>query len=403
MKREWSRGILLLFVVTLLQAETIKEKYAQSKYCAGCHRMQARDWNSTWHSRSHMTKNPLYRKTLEAIAQKEYKSVDAVAITCAKCHNPRISVKKTDKKFILSKAFGLRNDAVKKVEKALESEHIKEGINCIVCHNVDHIENSTDLLKRGFDAVRWTKENLIVGPFKTHRSDRYHKSDARAHFRENINQLCLVCHYGGENDHGVAIYTTGIEYQESNATKRCADCHMGEHFMGVIAPNVKKEGEPIVERRLRRHLFAGIRNSDIGKQALTLETKTTANDLILKIYNLTPHKVPTGFGGRDLELRVVFFDHTRLISTKSKHFRARFVNGKAEETLPYLATKLQKDTRLKPNEERIIRFSLPKKTSEIKISLLYHPINETLKASLKIEDPVFTKSYPIITKTIKVE
>ena len=403
MKKRWCAGALLLFIVTLLPSDIIKEKYAQSKYCAGCHRMQAQDWNSTWHSRSHASKNPLYKKVLEAIAEKEYRSVDAVAISCAKCHNPRISVKKTNKKFILSKAFGLRNDAVTKVEKALGSAHIKEGINCIVCHNVDHIQTSTDLLKRGFDAVRWTKENMIVGPYETHRSDRYHKSGARSHFRENINQLCLVCHYGGENSHGLAVYTTGIEYQESNSTQKCADCHMSEHFLGVIAPNVKTENEPIVERELRRHRFAGIRNSDIGKKALFLESEIKNSILELKLQNLTPHKVPTGFGGRVLELRATFFERSRVTKEKRLQFRARFVDDKGEETLPYLATRLKKDTRLHPNERRVLQFFIPQGTTQIKIDLLYKPISDTLKEALKITDPVFTKSYTILTKTIKAE
>ncbi len=379
------------------------QKLAQSSYCAGCHKMQAKDWHTTWHARSHMSKNPLYKKALEMIARTEYRSVDSVAITCAKCHNPRIGIKKVNKKFILAKAFGLKSSSVERVERALSSPHIKEGINCIVCHNVDSIDPSTDLRKRGFDAVHWTKGDLIVGPYETHRSDRYHHSASRPYFKEQINTLCLVCHYGGENAHHLAVYTTGIEYLDANASKKCADCHMSPHFSGVIAPNVHPSGTKIERRALRRHRFAGIRNSDIGTEAFTLTPTIERGKLRITLHNRTPHRFPTGFGGREIELELRFMGDEGTISTQKHIFSARFVDASGAQTLPYLATRIASDTRLRPNETRSLSFSLPKGARSVSIMVRYRLVNTTLKEALGIDDPVFTRAYNLFKKTIKVK
>lgn len=387
--------IFILFINSLLSAnEQIVEKYAQSKYCKGCHPEQVKDWQSTWHSKSHYSKNTLYKKTLEYMSKKLYKDVEQLSVECAKCHNPRISVQKVNKSFVLAKAFGVKNKDVEAVHDALNTSYLKEGINCIVCHNTDKINHTTDLYKRGFDAVEWGPNHIMVGPFDSNRTN-FHKSERRSHFNYDVNRLCFVCHFGGENNQKVPTYTTGKEYLEANTTQKCADCHMSKRRTGVIAPHVTKEGVPTLQRELRSHLFAGVRNSDIAKNAIALEITQLYDSLEVTLINQTPHTVPTGFGGRALEVKIDIYNGEKIVMSEVKVLDVTYVDAQGNITIPYLSTNISQDLRLKVNEKRVIPVPLPAKSTAVEVTVNYKLINETLKQMLQITDPVFTRVYPI--------
>ena len=394
--------IIIIFIITnaLAKNQMIDEKYSQSKYCMGCHPDQVGDWKTTWHSKSHILHNSLYKKTLDFMSKKLYQDSEKLGVECAKCHNPRISVKKVNKIFLLSKAFNVENKDVKKVKDALSADYLKEGINCIVCHNVDKINHSSNLLKRGFDAVEWGLNDVMVGAFDSKRTN-YHKSVKRDYFNKDINHLCFVCHYGGENRHKLPVYTTGEEYKESNSSKKCADCHMSIRKKGMIAPHIKKEGEPAKIRELRSHLFAGVRNSDIAKDAFDLNLTQRGSNLIIILKNKTPHKVPTGYGGRALKVEVIYHDNKENMDSIYKKLDVLYLDKKENITIPYLAFTVKHDFRLNPFERRKILFDIPKSATGVKVIIWYQLINDDLRNLLDITDPIFTKVYKISSKTIK--
>ena len=399
--------LLILFICTLsitnlyAQKHQILDRFAQSKYCAGCHPQQVRDWKSSLHSKSHITKNILYKKTVDFMSKKLYIDSQKLSVECAKCHNPRISLKKVNKNFILSKAFGIENRDVKKVETALNTEYLKEGINCIVCHNTNKINHSTDLFKRGFDAVEWGPNHVMVGPFDSNRTN-YHQSVKREHFNEDVNRLCFVCHYGGENRYKLPVYTTGEEYESVYSSKKCVDCHMSEKRKGIIAPHIKKSGERQETREIRSHLFAGVRNSDIAKDALDLTLTQNGSNLLLTLSNKTPHKVPTGFGGRELLIEVIYQSNEKTIDKIYKSLNVTFLDKNGEITIPYLAKSIKNDLRLKPNEIRNISFNIPNEALKAKVIIWYKLINDDIKKMLDIKDPIFTKNYNIADKSINL-
>jgi len=393
---------ILFLSISYAQDHKIQEKYSQSKYCAGCHPEQARDWKTTWHSKSHTTHNALYKKTLDFMSKKLYKDSEKLSVECAKCHNPRISVKKVNKSYLLSKAFGVENREVKKVKKALNTGYLKEGINCIVCHNTDTITHSYDLSKRGSDVMKWGPNNVMVGPYDSNRTN-YHKSVKRDHFSYNVNRLCLSCHYGGENHHKLPVYTTGSEYEASHTNKKCADCHMSRHKKGIIAPHIKKEGEPAKVRDLRSHLFAGVRNSDIAKDAFDLNLTQHISNLLVILKNKTPHKVPTGYGGRALRVEVKYLENQNELTTTHKDLDVLYLDKKGERTIPYLASSVKHDLRLKPSERREIKFKIPKKATQAVVTIWYQLVNDDLRKMLDITDPVFTKVHEISKQTITLK
>jgi nitrate/TMAO reductase-like tetraheme cytochrome c subunit len=346
--------------------------------------------------------NTLYKKTLEFMSKKLYKDSEKLSVECAKCHNPRISVKKVNKNFLLSKAFGVENKEVKNVKEALSKDYLKEGINCIVCHNVDKINHSKDLLKRGFDAVEWGSNDVMVGPFDSSRTN-YHKSVKRDHFNQDINRLCFVCHYGGENSHKLPVYTTGTEYEMSKSGKKCADCHMSERREGIIAPHIKKEGELTKVRGLRSHLFAGVRNSDIAKDAFDSNLSKRGSNLIVTLKNRTPHKVPTGYGGRALRVEVIFQEGQKDLDVIHKDLDALYSDERGALTVPYLAYTIEHDLRLNPSETREVVFDIPKNATDAKVVIWYQLINDKLRDLLDITDPIFTKAYQISSQNIKLK
>jgi len=384
------------------QSSQILQRYSQSKNCAGCHPEQAKDWKTTWHSKSHTTQNSLYKKTLEFMSKKLYKDSQKLSIECAKCHNPRISVKKVNKAFILSKAFGAKNKEVEKIDYALNTNYLKEGINCIVCHNIDSIEHTTDLSKRGFDAVKWGKNHIMVGPFDSNRTS-FHQSVKREHFTKDVNRLCFVCHYGGENLHKLPVYTTGKEFQKYQDSKKCVDCHMSVQKKGIIAPNITKDGESSKVRELRSHLFAGVRNSDIIKNAFDLNVTQNGSYLLVTLHNKTPHKVPTGYGGRLLRVEVNYFKDKEKTETIHRDLGVKYLDENGEVTIPYLAKSIAKDTRLKAEESRKIPFIIPNTTTDLEVVVWYQLVNDDIKKLLDINDPIFTKTYKISSKNIKIK
>ncbi|MBE0497024.1 MAG: hypothetical protein IBX45_11465, partial [Campylobacterales bacterium] len=190
-------------------------------------------------------------------------------------------------------------------------------------------------------------------------------------------------------------YETGTELALASSNERCVDCHMGTPTKQVIAPHISKEGEPPLVRDVRSHLFAGARNSDILSTTLNLLVDATPGKATVRIQNLTPHRVPTGFSGRSGVLEVVFFNGSKVIQTQRAEFRAIHLNQEGQETLSYTATRLKSDTRLKPYEIKTLTFVSPKEATKVEAHLSYFLLSPSLHETLGIEDPVFTRPYPI--------
>jgi nitrate reductase cytochrome c-type subunit len=373
---------ILLIILPLFVFAQISHKYMTADNCKGCHKWVVDGWRTSWHSRSHYTKDPLYKATLEFIAQKRYKPVKAVELKCAQCHNPRIEIKGMDIEDIYAHGFGMESE---KVKKALNTLFVKDGINCIVCHNVDKIKESKNPEDRGYKSVVWGPNNVMVGPYKDAISP-YHKTKMAEHFLK-ANKLCFLCHYNGKNDYGILVYETGIEYEMSKSEKSCVECHMGKTRKQRVA-TVKVNGKLPPARTVRDHLFMGARNGNILEEALDISTKRAGRDITVTLHNLTPHRVPTGFASRALVVEADFSN-----SKQIKELTTSYIDEKGEKSIPYLGVKKVSDQRLMPNETKIIKFKAPKDAKKAVIRVYYKLLNSEVEKLLKIKDPVFRKKY----------
>ena len=376
----------------------IPERFSSSKYCVGCHAQQGKDWKSTWHSRSNIKTNPLYKKTLEYISSMTYKSVDDLNVNCGQCHSPKMGVKKLDYSYAISQAFGIKTKETEKIHKEIDNETANDGISCIICHNIADIKKTHHLDERGFEAVTFGPSDVMSGPFKESHRTTYHKMAQKSFFREDVNTLCKVCH-AGYKEKGVYFYTTGLEYDSVKSDQKCVDCHMSQHEKSIIAPIVTGKVKAI-ERETRRHLFKGARNSDILKSALKLQSSKNNGTLVLDLENITPHKLPTGFTGREIVIEVSFFQKSKYINTLTKRISTLYVDKHGDETLAYIAAKMDSDTRLSPYEKRTYKLKIPAGTTQAEVAIWYRLVKKSLVPLLNIKDPIFLKKYPILNINI---
>ena len=394
----------LIVAVSLLAAALyaakpvqLSSKYESAHKCKSCHSMMVDDWSASWHAKSHYKKDEYFQKSIDFIAKKSRQSVNAVKIECAKCHNPRISVTKVSDEYNAVAALGL--DAGTKVDKALEDKKISEGINCLVCHNIDKIHDKAPASVRGMDRVEWTKDGLMSGPFKDAKSP-YHKTQYRSFFDKEPNKLCFVCH---ANDHSAAsnkLVFTNMQ-KEYKGDQKCIDCHMSKKTAGY-ATTYKFKGVNKKTRLVRHHLFAGAHKERMWKDALGLELSKKRDHLIIAISNPQPHNIPSGFGGREIIVEVKFVDMDGKTISKKISLTRHYTRKHGRISTPHMALKQSKDLSIPAKGKKIIRLLLPDGAASVKVTLYYRLVNEEIDKLLHLQDPIWKKKFFITSKKLSL-
>ncbi|WP_201352516.1 multiheme c-type cytochrome [Hydrogenimonas urashimensis] len=402
MKRRIVFAVKPLIVLSLLSSISsihadIEARYSDSTKCKPCHKTITQEWQSSLHAKSHFSKNELYAKLLGYTAKKKHQPESWMEVRCAQCHNPRV-LDAVNQKNIDMAGFGFDEGIIR---KKMGSSFIKDGVNCIVCHNIQTVHDSVNAGKRGKDTVVWGANDTMVGPFPDARSP-YHKTAYSSIFKEESNRLCFVCHYNERSAYGVEIGSTGKEYESSGDKTRCVECHMG--------PSVKKRAVQVDLQRstsrkvrtLRRHLFAGVRNSDIVSEAIDIDYRRVGRKITVRLKNLIPHKLPTGFGGRLLRIYLVYRDQSGTkIGEDMYDIGAKYADKKGKETIPHLAARILSDNRLKPFSSRDIVFRAPENSKSAEIFLQYYLMAPEWLEKLEVTDPLFRKKYDIASMRVK--
>jgi hypothetical protein len=390
----------------LIQAQEIDKKWQTSDNCKGCHSNITSKWEHSRHANSHYSKNDLFKKTLEYMAAKNpTKVVDEIKLECAKCHNPRIGISKVKADDKISILFGDDN-VTQKYNHAFETKTVRNGINCIVCHNIDKIHLDKKIGSQGMQSVYFGKQGTMFGPFDDAHSP-YHQTQQREHFAGDNPKLCFVCHYSAKNQHGVSVYQTGIEYDEISKKAKgnipgCKICHMSKREKG-FASNYAKAGQKPKMRMVRMHRFASVDNSNIMKDYIDVDGyfDEKKNKFIINIKNKTPHKLPTGYGLREVIIKVEYTDYkNRLMDSYEYILGAKYIDDKGKETIPHMATKLEYDNRLNPYSQRKLKFPVPNGAVHVKYSLSYRLISKKLAKEIGVSDKFFLKDYKFYEQKI---
>lgn len=390
------RALFCLMLFVVFGNAEIVDRFTKPQNCKSCHEEQFSAWKTSLHSLSHEKSNELYEKSVKFVALETSKGHADVLVSCSNCHNPRLEIKEIDDIYTIAKAFDLKTQKTEKIDEALGVEHIQNGISCYICHNVDSIKPKSSQNQVGYKNFKWTEDDTIVGPYEDPDNRAGFHTSAQRDFFVDGNDLCLSCHQGTALNNPLAIYNTGDEHLKSGDTQRCVDCHMKPTTKGIISPHLKPETAKV--RNLRAHLFAGVRNSaELLNDALKIDfKKISQNKGNLNIINLTSHNIPSGFSGRSIIVKLLFYDRdAKQISSKNIDLEKIYYNKNGVITLSYSAKSLVSDTTLKAYENRNINIDIPSNSSSVKVEILYHVLSPKLQKRIIINDEKYTKPYLI--------
>jgi len=397
MKHTFSIGFLLallLNVTTLFGAAkvvAVNKSFQKSDNCKSCHLRIVTEWKESWHSKSHYNKDEYFRKSLDYVARKSRKSVNSVKVKCATCHNPRISVTSTDADYEISAIMGLDKDSA--VDKAVHDNAISEGINCIVCHNIDEIHDDLPASQRGINRISWTKSGTMTGPFSDAKSP-YHKTVHHEFMDKNPNKLCFVCHANDRSVKGLVFINMQDEYKDGS--KRCVDCHMGQKRKDYASTYKMYNGKAKI-RDVRHHGFAGAHTDVMWVNALKLSLKEKANDIMIEIKNPQPHNIPSGFGSREVLVKVTYRKGPKVLKTKNISLTTHYTRKRSRVTIAHLAIKASKDMSIPAHGKRVLKVEKLAGATSVEVELNYVLVNEEVRNLLKLKEKKWShKSY--ITK-----
>lgn len=385
----------LLFIILspLFTAEIVEveKKFESSQKCKVCHRRIVEEWSDSWHAKSHFDKDEYFRKTLKYVSRKIRKSLNAVKVECATCHNPRISITKTDEDYEIAAVMGLTDGD--EVDKAVNSKVISEGINCVVCHNIDKIHDEYDKSKRGINRVEWTQSGVMTGPYKDAKSP-YHKIVSHEFMNSDSNKLCFVCHANDKSVYGLVFTDMESEYV---GQKKCVSCHMGPKHKDVAATFKMYNGKAKM-RMVRKHGFIGAHTPSLWKDALVLELKKQKNKLFIKIKNPQPHNIPSGFGSREILVEVVYKKRDETVSKKMISLTRHYTRRHNKVGIAHLALKQSRDTSIKAYGEKVVRLPLVEGADSVEVTLYYRLVNDEVRTLLDLKEPIWSKKN-FITKS----
>jgi len=394
--------LLLVFALlasTIYGAKVVEvsKEYQKSQKCKACHLEIVKEWEESWHAKSHYDKDEYFSKSIEYVARKSRKSPNSVKVQCATCHNPRIAVTTTGLDYEIKVLMDL--DKNSKVNEAIESSAINEGINCVVCHNIDKIHHDRDDTFRGMDRVSWTESGLMVGPFDD-ASSPYHKTEYRKFMDKESDELCFVCHANDRSVNGLVFVDMQKEYKKQD--KACVDCHMGEKTSGV-ASTLKIDNGQAKKREIRGHNFKGSHTQDMWINALNLDIWQEKDELLIALKNPQPHNIPSGFGSRELIVEIAYMRHNKVVDTKSISLTRYYIRRKDKPTIPHLAEEMSEDVSIPANGEKILKVKKAVDASSVEVKVYYRLVNDEVHSILDLREAIWSKKFFINSKSLELK
>jgi hypothetical protein len=379
------------------QAVQVGEKYNDSGKCKACHSPIVKEWEESWHAKSHYDNDEYFQKTIDYVARKNNrKSLNTVKIECAACHNPRISVTSTNAEYEALAALKADKDSA--ATKALQSDTISEGINCIVCHNIDQIHDSLPESKRGIHRVSWMKSGVMSGPYADAKSP-YHKVEQRDFMDTNSNQLCFVCHANGVSEEGHRFSNMQAEFKSGG--KQCVDCHMGPRKQGVAATLRLANGQAHT-RMVRSHGFVGAHTETMWQGALNVDARKGSQTLEVILNNPQPHALPSGFGSREILIEASYMSGGKVIKAEALSLTSKYLSKRGKPTIPHLADKTLSNVSIPALGSKTFSFPMVAGANSVNIVVSYRLVNDEVRELLDLKDPIWSKKMVIKKLSLKL-
>jgi hypothetical protein len=390
--------IVSLFGVWINGAEVVAvgDKYKNSDKCRACHNHIVNQWNESWHSKSHYGNDEYFKKTIDYMSRKTHKSVGTLKVECANCHNPRISVTKTSAEYEALASINAAGNT--KVDKALGSDTIVEGINCVVCHNIDQIHDGLPDSERGINRVTWMKSGVMSGPYDDAKSP-YHQVEHRDFMDTNPNQLCFVCHANDTSEEGHRFTNMKVDFK--SGSKACVDCHMSPRKEGVAATLRDAKGNQH-KRQIRTHGFIGAHSESMWQGALSVSGQKTARGLEITLNNSQPHALPNGFGSREILIEATYTNNSQLVKNETLSLTSKFLSKRGAPTIPHLADKSVENVSIPAQGSKTFTLPLYANADRVVVIVSYRLVNDEVRELLELKDPIWSKKMVIQKVTIKL-
>lgn len=389
-------GLSALPLLGAKPAPGLSSQYHDSSKCRSCHSTIVNEWAGSYHAKSHYKHDEYLRKSMDYYARKTRKPINAVKVQCAACHNPRIAVTSTDVHYDIDVLMGLDKDS--EINKAVSDDALAEGVNCLVCHNVDSINHNLPPEKRGIHRITWNPVGIMSGPIEDAKSP-YHKTQYRDFFGKDPKQLCFVCHANDRSIEKVVFANTAKEYKDTK--KQCADCHMSPKKEGFASNLPIDNGKPKM-RMIREHGFVGAHTGWLWEDALGIDAVKNGNSFIVTLSNENPHNIPTGFGARELILDVIYRSGSKILETKSISMTQRYTDKRGKLTIPHLAAESSEDVSVPARGSKTLKVPMVKGTGQVTFELFYRLVNDEVRTLLDLKEEQWSEKKFIGRTTVRL-
>lgn len=331
---------------------------ATSVRCGECHGKMEREWKTSAHARAAQT--PVY----QAMRSR------ADSASCDRCHAPLLAV--TDPS-----------------EPAAQ-----EGVSCDVCHTIAELTPK----RSGAGFALRVHDNIKYGPLCDAKDHYFHRMGCSPlHLDSTLCAGCHLLYLPGRGGQELPVFTEYEEWSQGPYPSmgiHCQGCHMPEETAEVAVGSPQRVG-------VAHHGFLG-REGTLRREAIQLRVAVAGNQnelhVQVRLRNTgAGHKVPTGFPGKRLLLRVRTLDQAGQELNRSERTYARIlVDDRGSEVPFFSATRLALDNRLAPDEARTESFDLVGPAAgKLHIELVWRGVSD-MAANISAEprtDQVLRETY----------
>lgn len=363
MKFIYLTAILLLLSSSL----SANAKFAKNKECKKCHPLISKEYASSMHFNSTIYRDPVHK----AIWDKHPINKKKGKYKCAKCHIPT--------------ADNL-SDMMGKGTKGMpdpDNETHNEAVACAFCHRIDSVEHGVMSHKN----IVSKKEKHFYGNIKDALKNDFHTSSSTNENFKNGN-MCIGCHSHKKNKAKLDVCVTDVSNKRD--TNNCISCHM---------PKVK--GSISSERKTKEHTFHGFpgasSNQDMLSKHIKLGFSKNDNGFEVMVDNQSPHALML-HPLRLTQLRVDIEIDGKIYRLKPKVF-LRVIGKDGKPTPPWLATEVVKDTMIKGDEKRLVKYDQAlKEGDKVHVMLGYFLVNPKALKKLGMENLESVKKFNVLKK-----
>ena len=367
----------ILLLVILLIMELNANDYIKSNTCKACHPTIYGEFYNSSHRKSSIHEDPIHKAVWDLHPNK----IDN-KYTCAKCHTP------TDLKLLTNlkenkKALPLKNEV-----------QTQEAISCVYCHSIKSIEehskvndNKLTSENKVFYSANEENKKLKDKKFKNETSMfgmMNKKSGSPFHHIDYSNEdyytgkMCMGCHNKLQNNNSFNLCEVDMKAVDANEEKNCISCHMP-----------KVDGSATSIKITKTHRFHGFssssNNQDLLAKYIKIDFKQNTNNFEVSIKNEASHNLflqPL----RAAVLKVSILKDNKIIKKEKRSF-VRIIGKDGKPTMPWLANSEVKNTMIKANEKRVLKFDYKlDSTNTVEVVFGYYKVNPKMLKKLKLEN-----------------